>query len=258
MMGINLSIAMSDVVIDATITIFAGNDEQIITNLHTFSSSCVTVCSIIGYLTSGIVIEMVGVLNLFFVSSIISFIVLISTLVGFLNEYPHNCKDKIFSFRSELYDRNPSLFFNALFVCCVALVLTILMVIYQSNLFNQIVILTLLSILLIFIPYFTLKSTSINAAKLSIILFTSDALTPNLETTMFYWYTNSINGPQFSSTYIGFINTFGYFVTFLGVIIFSKFFRDYSYNNLMIGAQVFINEIFFHNFIDISMLWRSS
>jgi hypothetical protein len=261
MMGINFSIAMPDVVIDASISRMAQNNEQWISKIHTFCSASFSLCSIIGYLSSGFVIQLVGVENLFLLSSMVSCIVFICTSLGFLNEdcHPHS---SMISIKRELYERNPSLFLNAIFVCLVAIALTSLMIIFHDNIQNQFFVLLISSLLLTTIPYLTLKSTSLTVAKMSIVLFSSDALTPNLETTMFYWYTNATHGPQFSSSYIGTMNMLGYCGMFLGVMLFYKFFHHCSYRSLYLTSQVSAVRLLFYSnsltFLAPPMLWWPS
>lgn len=228
---------MPDVIIDASIATLAQHNEQSISEIHTFCSASFSICSIIGYLSSGYLIQSIGVESLFLISSSISALVFICTLLGFLNENPHPNSSMI-SFKRELYERNPSLFFNAIFVCVVAIALTSFMIIFQDSIQSQFLVVIISSLLLIMIPYFTLRSTSLNVANMSIVLFASDAFTPNLETTMFYWYTNATHGPQFSSSYIGTMNMLGYCGMFFGVLLFYQFFRHCSYRALYLTSQV--------------------
>jgi hypothetical protein len=237
MMGINFSIAVSDVVIDASISTQTQNNEESISEIHAFCSVSFSICSIVGYLSSGLVIQFVDVENLFLLSSLVSFLVFLCTSFGFLNENRQSHSSTI-SIRRESYERNPSLFLNATFVCFVAVALTSLMILLHDNIQSQFFVVVTSSLLLLIVPYFTLRSTSLTVAKTSVILFASDALTPNLETTMFYWYTTASPGPQFSSSYIGTMNMFGYCAMFLGVMLFYQFFRHCSYNALYLTSQV--------------------
>lgn len=237
MIGINISIAIPDVVIDATIASKSLENEKYASYLQTFCTGSVTFCSIIGYSTSGFVIKYIGIHSLFRLSSLISILVLICSIFGFIEEAPIP-NAPLIKIDKQLFQANPRLFFVAILVSTIAVLLTILIIIYQNNIQLQFIIIGVFTILLIIITYFGLKSLSKPIANLGLLLFTMDATTPNLETSMFYWYTNASSGPKLSSSFIGVLNMIGYCGAFSGVLIFSNFLKYWKYKSLYIISQV--------------------
>jgi hypothetical protein len=248
LIGINLSIAMSDVIIDASITASVNRqNEQETLALQIFCSCSLTLCSMTGYLSSGLLIDTFGIYIIFLLSALVSFVIFLFTLFGFLNETSasffspsstSSCPLPLLSCRMELYQRNPSIFSLALFICLIAIALTALMVLFQDNASIQLLLVFLSSLLLLTVPYLSLKPSSLQMAKLALLLFVCDALTPNFETVMFFWYTGTQPGPSFSSSQIGSMSLLGSCFMFFGVLLFHRYCSHSHIRTLLITSQV--------------------
>ena len=218
--------------------------------LQTFCVGSISCCSIIGYLTSGIIIKYLGIHFLFLFSAFISLLIFFFSFFNFLSEIPIQTSSFL-QINKELLKKNYKIIIIATLISFLILLLTTLISIYQSQVRQQLLSLLIILFLILFIIYYGFISIpSINLSnnsrhnshydiiKLSFLLILMDGLTPNLETSMFYWYTNSKIGLNLSSQFIGMLNMIGYFGMFLGVIIFSKYLKYWKYQTLFITSQV--------------------
>ena len=53
-------------------------------------------------------------------------------------------------------------------------------------------------------------------ANAGLFIFLSNAVTPDIETAMFYWYTNAEEGPQFTPQFVGYISGLAFACMFAG------------------------------------------
>ncbi|KAK9052786.1 hypothetical protein SSX86_029416 [Deinandra increscens subsp. villosa] len=74
--------------------------------------------------------------------------------------------------------------------------------------------------------------------KPSLYMYLSLALSISTHEGQFYWYTNPKAGPAFSQELVGMVHAIGALASILGVLIYHKLFKDYSFRKLLFFAQL--------------------
>lgn len=69
----------------------------------------------------------------------------------------------------------------------------------------------------------TMRCNLPEVGKAGLFIFLSNLSTPDIESAMFYWFTNSPEGPRFSPQFIGYISGIAYFAMFIGMIYHLQF-----------------------------------
>ncbi|KAL8153095.1 LOW QUALITY PROTEIN: hypothetical protein V2J09_010855 [Rumex salicifolius] len=69
-------------------------------------------------------------------------------------------------------------------------------------------------------------------------MYLSLALSINITEGMFYWYTDSSEGPQFSQEFIGYIFSIGSVGSLLGVVLYQYTLKDHQLRDLCFGGQL--------------------
>ena len=72
---------------------------------------------------------------------------------------------------------------------------------------------------------------------MALFLFAREALQPYVSDAFFQWATASPDGPQFSATFLGFVDCFAYFGLFAGVAIYNTKLTNVSYRRIFAFAQ---------------------
>ncbi|KAK7311056.1 hypothetical protein RJT34_08940 [Clitoria ternatea] len=75
--------------------------------------------------------------------------------------------------------------------------------------------------------------------KPCLYMYLSIALSLNIPEGMFYWYTDSKNGPSFSQESIGFIYSISSVGALLGAILYQYALKDYAFRDLLFWTQLF-------------------
>ena len=206
--------------------------------------------AILGYLTSGLLISSLGPKNVFGVITFVGVLIFISGVRNWVNETKRvytalstdsahgeaegagagtDCKpcgnirtycgcvhidmDYVEKFRRLLY--------LAVFLSVIALFLGALVLIFDQ--FEaRVTAVAIIGVLVITsVLYMTRNEYSV-VGKTALFLFSVQALSPDIDTAMFYWYTNYEGGPQFTPRFIGFISAFSFGAMFVGILIFNR------------------------------------
>jgi hypothetical protein len=77
-------------------------------------------------------------------------------------------------------------------------------------------------------------------AKAGLFIFLSNAVTPDIETAMFYWYTNAENGPQFSPQFVGYISGLAFACMFFGILLYNRYLSTWPYRKIFSSTMVFL------------------
>ncbi|KAH9304613.1 hypothetical protein KI387_009017 [Taxus chinensis] len=72
----------------------------------------------------------------------------------------------------------------------------------------------------------------------SLYMYISLAMSLNIQEGKFYWYTDPKAGPAFSQEYVGIIFSIGSMGSLLGVLVYHKVLKDYSFHSLLFWAQL--------------------
>ncbi|KAH9304609.1 hypothetical protein KI387_009013 [Taxus chinensis] len=76
--------------------------------------------------------------------------------------------------------------------------------------------------------------------KPSLYMYISLAMSLNIQEGKFYWYTDPKAGPAFSQEYVGIIFSIGSMGSLVGVLVYHKMLKDYSFHSLLFWAQLFL------------------
>lgn len=269
MVGSNYSIACPDVMIDASIAIKVQLNKEFSSDLQSLCWGSYAVCSVLGYSTAGVLIYFIGAPSTVGLLTIVSSIVFMTGSLGFLGEQPIDSKEsQLISLDFTIFNSNRRLFILAICVSLIAVILTVT-TISTDDFITQVLVIIFCATSVTCLCYFTNIKQSPDIAKFSIFIFLIESFTPNLETAMFYWlvfisillhfffcqlthflfrYTDADNGPNFSSFYMGFLNTLGYLLMLCGVLIFNKYLCYYPYKSTFMLTQVSIS-LFIYLFI---------
>ena len=109
---------------------------------------------------------------------------------------------KFISTDMTLYNNHRNIFWLGLWVSFCALVLALIVLIIPI----WAVRFAVLALIALIVAYSVYKVTNIENNQLACValfIFLRQACTPDIETSIFYWYTESEDGPQFSAIYIG-------------------------------------------------------
>nr|KAJ0216706.1 hypothetical protein LSAT_V11C300111060 [Lactuca sativa] len=74
--------------------------------------------------------------------------------------------------------------------------------------------------------------------KPSLYMYLSLALSFSTHEGQFYWYTDPKAGPAFSQELVGMVHAIGALASIVGVLIYHKLLKDYSFRNLLFFAQL--------------------
>jgi hypothetical protein len=109
-----------------------------------------------------------------------------------------------------------SLFFLSAMISTCAMLLSIVMMCFR----NWVVRLAVLAAVFILVAgsFFGVarRAGLPEVANAGLFIFLSNAVTPDIETAMFYWYTNAEEGPQFSPQFVGYISGLAFACMFAG------------------------------------------
>ncbi len=66
-------------------------------------------------------------------------------------------------------------------------------------------------------------------------------------------YASAEDGPKFSAEFVGYINSMGYFAMFLGIGVYSRYLKRWSYRSIFITVQILL---VFTNLLDLVLVTR--
>lgn len=109
-----------------------------------------------------------------------------------------------------------TLFFLSAVICWCAIMLSVIMMTFQ---YWKVRLVVLVSVFLFVATtfFFTARWAGLpEVANAGLFIFLSNSVTPDIETAMFYWYTNAEEGPQFSPQFVGYISGLAFACMFAG------------------------------------------
>uniref|UniRef100_A0A1D1Z7L6 General alpha-glucoside permease n=2 Tax=Anthurium amnicola TaxID=1678845 RepID=A0A1D1Z7L6_9ARAE len=86
-----------------------------------------------------------------------------------------------------------------------------------------------------------------------IYMYMSLALSVTIQEGMFYWYTDSKEGPSFSEETVGFMFSIGSVGSLLGVLLYQNVLKDYSFRALLFWSQLLYG---FSGMLDLALVLR--
>eukprot|EP01042_Synura_sphagnicola_P000089 gene89-89_t len=101
--------------------------------------------------------------------------------------------------------------------------------------------------------YYTFHQSHPKVASAALFIFLCNAVTPDVESAMFYWLTDFEGGPQFTSIFIGMISAGAYLAMFLGILLYNFYLSSWPYRKIFSFATV---TLFFANAFDIALIMR--
>ena len=211
MFSVNLSVSSPDVMIDGDVAEKYKTHPARGSDLQSLCWGSYASFSIIGFGTSGLMIHFLSPRGTFGVLIGTSLCVFLCGWFGSLSEKANYSNQAyslcrgIFEFQLSSYYKFKKFFLLAMFVSFCAIMLS-LVVLLTSNWAIRFSLLLFIALLVTSSVYFTNYKSSPNIAKVAVFIFLREALCPDTETLMFYWYTDSSEGPHFSPFYIGFMN----------------------------------------------------
>lgn len=131
------------------------------------------------------------------------------------------CCGGCMTYDKSFVNNHQNLFFIGTFIPFMALLLSAIVMAYQQW---QIRVITVSLVFLLVSTSFYCIARQANlpeVANAGLFIFLSNAVTPDIETALFYWYTDAPEGPQFTPQFVGYISGIAFAAMFLG---------DYEHN----------------------------
>jgi hypothetical protein len=191
MFGVNLSVASPDVMIDAVIAEKCKYYPRFASDLQSLCWGAMSLFSVVGFGTSGIMIQYLGSRTTFGILTFTSGAVLIGGFLNWLGDKKDNSlvpskSRPIFQFDFEQYNTHRRLFRLAIFVSVCAILMSITVLATSDWVIRFTVILTVAGVVALSVYLVNYKSLP-DVANVALFIFLQQSLTPDIETTMFYW-----------------------------------------------------------------------
>lgn len=192
MFGVNLSVSSPDVMIDASVAEKVTEYPKFGSDLQSLCWGSMAICSVIGFGTSGFIIQSGGPQTIFGVLIIFGLVVFVIGSLGWFGEEredrePTKRLCKIFEWYEEEYMQHKSLFLLAIAMSVCALLLAAGVILVSAWTIRVCLVVVLASLILGMFYMVTKNEGHHNIANIGLYLFFCYALTPDIETTMFYW-----------------------------------------------------------------------
>ena len=233
--------------------------------------------SISGYLTSGYMITTYGPIQMFQILIISSVIVIITGSMNWFgdvnkhsplllknlspslestnqnNSTISTCFCGLITIDKSFLQNHTSLFFIGAFIPFLAILLSVI-ILFFSNWKVRLIIIIIVWLLVLISFYSTTRLSGLPAvANAGLFIFLSNSLTPDIETAMFYWYTNSPEGPMFTPQFVGYISGIAYGAMFLGILIYNRYLSSWKYRTIFATTMLFLTGM---GLIDIILVKR--
>ncbi|CAE7236257.1 unnamed protein product [Symbiodinium natans] len=247
---INLGIAMSDLVLDATAAGLAKQHPAEACDLTTSFRVSQALCGMASSGLKGVLVASIGPRSTVMSNIPCSFAVLFPALRRWLPEerLPAACC----SFKPEKLSRNSNLAAAAIFLAIVAVALSLTQIFMQDWRARATVI-CCCGILVLWISYSGLRSISSCLSNTASLLFLRTFLQPGLGESMFVWMSKADNGPKFTPQLLGMADCFGFVGLFLGVLFFNRFLRRWKYRSIFLLGQ---SLLIVSQFLDLILVMR--
>jgi hypothetical protein len=221
--------------------------------------------AISGYLTSGFMITTYGSIVMFRLLIISSVVIIITGAMNWFGDVNKSLPKKEFSSVSSksqssvsgdsshttcfcglitvdktFLENHTSLFFIGTFIPFLAILISTLMLLFSSW-YARLVIVLMIWTTVVLSFYLTAYYSGLPAvANAGLFIFLSNSITPDIETAMFYWYTNSPEGPQFTPQFVGYISGIAFAAMFLGILIYNRYLSSWKYRTIFAMTMLFL------------------
>ena len=203
-----------------------------------------SICAIVAYLTSGFMIANYGSIAIFRVLISSSVIILIAGFFnwfGDVNKYKARgainsdagsishqpigidssdqlgvCCFGLFEYDKGFVSNHSSLFFLSTLISWCAIMLSVVMMLFQYWKVRLVALVSVATFVAVVFFMTARRSGMPEVANAGLFIFLSNSITPDIETAMFYWYTNAEEGPQFSPQFVGYISGLAFACMFAG------------------------------------------
>mmetsp|Transcript_31348 Transcript_31348/g.58343 ORF Transcript_31348/g.58343 Transcript_31348/m.58343 type:complete len:551 (-) Transcript_31348:1096-2748(-) len=146
-----------------------------------------------------------------------------------------------------------NLFFLSAVICWCAIMLSVIMMTFQYWKVRLVV----LASVFVFVSvtfYLTARWSGLpEVANAGLFIFLSNSVTPDIETAMFYWYTNAEEGPQFTPQFVGYISGLAFACMFAGILLYNRFLSTWPYRKIFACTMIFLA---FMNLTDVVLVKR--
>ncbi len=192
MFGVNFSVSSPDVMIDATIAEKCKYYPKFASDLQSLCWGSMALFSVLGFGTSGVMIQFLGPRPTFGILTFTSGAVLIGGLLNWLGDKrdktASNAKGpSLISFNFDQYNSHQRLFRLAIFVSVCAILMSLVVLVTTVWVIRFSVIL-FIACSVAFSVYYVNRHTLPAVANVALFIFLQQSLTPDIETTMFYWF----------------------------------------------------------------------
>ncbi len=113
-------------------------------------------------------------------------------------------------------DHHSDLFLLSFLISGLAIGLSICMMAFDAWHVRLVILLSVIFTVSTLFYFVAMKSNMPDVANAGLFIFFSNLITPDIESAMFYWFTNSEDGPKFSPQFIGYISSIAFFAMFSG------------------------------------------
>lgn len=192
MFGVNLSVSSPDVMIDASVAEKVVEHPQFGSDLQSLCWGSMAVCSVIGFGTSGLIIQAGGPQTIFGVLIIFGLVVFVLGCLGWFGELKTKNEPtlrfcNIFEWYEEQYKMHKSLFLLAIAMSSLALFLAIGVIAVSDWVARFCMVVLVASAVPGMFFFVTRREGHLEVSRCGLYLFLVYALTPDITTTMFYW-----------------------------------------------------------------------
>lgn len=137
-------------------------------------------------------------------------------------------------------ENHTSLFFIGSFVPFLAILISSLMLVISDWYGRLAIVLSIWSIVIISFYLTAYYSGLPDVANAGLFIFLSNSITPDIETAMFYWYTNAPEGPQFTPQFVGYISGIAFGAMFIGILIYNRYLSSWKYRTIFAATMLFL------------------
>jgi hypothetical protein len=244
------------------------------TDLQSLCWGCMSLFAISGYLTSGFMITTYGSIVMFRLLIISSLVIILTGAMNWFGDVnkqqqapSHSptasplhkseplsstslsasssslttCLCGLVTVDKSFLENHTALFFIGTFIPLLAILLSCLMLLFSSWSTRLLIVLLIWSLVS---SSFYLTARCLSqlpaVANAGLFIFLSNSITPDIETALFYWYTNSPDGPQFSPQFVGYISGIAFGAMFLGILLYNRYLSSWRYRTIFAATMLFL------------------
>jgi hypothetical protein len=255
-----------DVMVDGLIAERARDYPKFATDLQSLCWGCMSICAIVGYLSSGYMVTTYGSITMFRVLIVTPLVIMTGGLFNWFGDSNKHeetsigehatvgtCCGGCMTYDKSFVSNHQNLFFIGTFIPFMALLLSAIVMIFQEW---EIRLITVTMVFVLVGSSFFLVARQANlpeVANAGLFIFLSNAITPDIETALFYWYTDAPEGPQFTPQFVGYISGIAFAAMFLGILIYNRYLSAWPYRSIFACTMAFLAVM---NLIDVVLVKR--